>query len=285
MWTQAHRETYKQSGAGLPSDLTDVQWERLEPLIPAAKPGGRPRKTDMRTAMNAIFYLLRTGCPWRYLPRGRISSAFHGLQHLPPVPARRRVGAHLGRAPHGAARSARPRGQPDRRGPRQPVAESGGKRGAASRSEKDAVGYDAGKKVKGRKLHALVDVEGLPLRVIVHSAAMQDRDGARRWFSTRSASAFHGWSSFGPIPVTTPVRSKTPSPDCRDSGSKSSSVRTTPKASSCCPSLGGRANLLLVRPQPPSGQGLREPRRNARRLHNLGRHPIRHQTPCSRVGF
>ena len=70
MWTQAHRETYKQSGRGLPSDLTDVQWERLEPLIPAAKPGGRARKTDMRAAMNGIFYLLRTGCPWRYLPRG-----------------------------------------------------------------------------------------------------------------------------------------------------------------------------------------------------------------------
>ena len=47
--------TYKQSGTALPSDLTDAQWERLEPLIPAAKPGGRPRKTDMRAAMNAIF--------------------------------------------------------------------------------------------------------------------------------------------------------------------------------------------------------------------------------------
>ena len=50
--------------------MTDAQWERLEPLIPAAKPGGRARKTDMRAAMNAIFYLLRTGCPWRYLPCG-----------------------------------------------------------------------------------------------------------------------------------------------------------------------------------------------------------------------
>ena len=43
-------------------------WARLEPLIPKASPGGRPRKTDMRAAMNAILYLLRTGCPWRYLP-------------------------------------------------------------------------------------------------------------------------------------------------------------------------------------------------------------------------
>jgi putative transposase len=42
---------------------------RLEPLITEASPGGRPRKTDMRAAMNAILYLLRTGCPWRYLPR------------------------------------------------------------------------------------------------------------------------------------------------------------------------------------------------------------------------
>src|SRR6202161_3244840 len=70
MWTQAHRATYRQSGAALPSDLTDAQWERLEPLIPAAKSGGRPRTTEMCAAMNAIFYLLRTGCPWRYLPRG-----------------------------------------------------------------------------------------------------------------------------------------------------------------------------------------------------------------------
>ena len=178
MWTQAHREIYKQSGRGLPSDLTDAQWERLEPLIPAAKPGGRPRKTDMRAAMNAIFYLLRTGCPWRYLPRGAFpprSTVYNIFRQFQRDGVWERIWEEL---PHGAARSARPRGQPDRRDPRQPVAESGGKGGAASRSEKDAVGYDAGKKAKGRKVHALVDVEGLPLRVIVHSAGMQDRDGA-----------------------------------------------------------------------------------------------------------
>ena len=69
MWTEAVRRKYRQDGNCLPSDLTDAEWERLGPRIPAAKPGGRPRKTDMRSAMNAIFYLLRTGCPWRYLPR------------------------------------------------------------------------------------------------------------------------------------------------------------------------------------------------------------------------
>ena len=70
MWTREHRTIHRQSGERLPSDLTDAQWAHLEPLIPPADPGGRPRKTDMRAAMNAIFYLLRTGCPWRYLPRG-----------------------------------------------------------------------------------------------------------------------------------------------------------------------------------------------------------------------
>src|ERR1700727_1275377 len=174
MWTQAHRETYKQSGRGLPSDLTDAQWERL-PGGEAGRAAAQDRhaRGDECDLLSSAHRLSLAVSAVR-----RISSAFHGLQHLPPVPARRRLGAHLGRAPHGAARSARPRGQPDRRDPRQPVAESGGKGGAASRSEKDAVGYDAGKKVKGRKVHALVDVEGLPLRVIVHSAGMQDRDGA-----------------------------------------------------------------------------------------------------------
>jgi len=69
MWTAEHRARYRRDTGRYPSDLTDAEWARLEPLIPPAKPGGRPRKTEMREAMNAILYLLRTGCPWRYLPR------------------------------------------------------------------------------------------------------------------------------------------------------------------------------------------------------------------------
>ena len=67
-WTAEHRATYRREGPGFPSNLTDAEWALLAPLIPQASPGGRPRKTDMRQAMNAIFYLLRTGSPWRYLP-------------------------------------------------------------------------------------------------------------------------------------------------------------------------------------------------------------------------
>ena len=70
MWTKQHRKTYKRSDERYPSDLTDAEWSHLEPLIPPAKSGGRPRGTDMREAINAILYILRTGCPWRYLPRG-----------------------------------------------------------------------------------------------------------------------------------------------------------------------------------------------------------------------
>src|SRR5208283_4619720 len=51
-----------------PSDLTDEQWEKIEPLIPKAKAGGRPRTVDMREVINGILYLLRTGCAWRLLP-------------------------------------------------------------------------------------------------------------------------------------------------------------------------------------------------------------------------
>ena len=52
-----------------PSDLSDAEWDLLAPLIPGARPGGRPRKWSMRTILDGIFYLLRTGCAWRFLPR------------------------------------------------------------------------------------------------------------------------------------------------------------------------------------------------------------------------
>lgn len=52
-----------------PSDLSDEEWAMLAPLIPPAKPGGRPREVDMRAVLNGIFYVLRAGCTWRMIPR------------------------------------------------------------------------------------------------------------------------------------------------------------------------------------------------------------------------
>jgi putative transposase len=155
MWTEEHRRIYRREGSGYPSDLRDAECgARLAPLIREASPGGRPRKTDMRAAMNAIFYLLRTGWPWRYLPH----DSFPPRSTVYNIAARR-----MGReaSPSAAVLDSQ-------------ISQIGGKGGGTD----NQMGYDTGKQVKGRKIHALVDTEGLPMRVVVHSAAIQDRDGA-----------------------------------------------------------------------------------------------------------
>ncbi len=164
MWTDADRSRYRQAGDCLPSDLSDAEWDRLGPLIPTAKPGGRPRKTDMAFGDERDLLSSANRSPMAVSAARGLFASFDGLQHLPRLPAGGRVGGDLGGTARGAARTAGAGGQPQRRRDRQPVAEVCGKRGCA-KSEADAVGYDAGKKVKGRKIHALVDTEGLPLRV------------------------------------------------------------------------------------------------------------------------
>ena len=69
MWTEAAREQHAPRKERYPSDLTDAEWDLIEPMIPEARRGGRPRKTDMREVMNAVRYVLRTGCQWRQLPK------------------------------------------------------------------------------------------------------------------------------------------------------------------------------------------------------------------------
>jgi len=69
MWTSENRAKYDRKGLRYPSDLTDEEWGYIEPLIPPAKRGGRPRKVDLREIMNGIMYILSTGCQWDYLPK------------------------------------------------------------------------------------------------------------------------------------------------------------------------------------------------------------------------
>ena len=69
MWTASARHQYRRSAARYATDVTDAEFALVEPLLPAAKRGGRQRTTLLREVLNALLYLLRTGCPWRMLPR------------------------------------------------------------------------------------------------------------------------------------------------------------------------------------------------------------------------
>lgn len=69
MWTVGNRGRYEQRGLRYPSDLTDAEWEVIEPLIPPAKHGGRKRSVNVREAINGLSYVLEMGCPWRHLPK------------------------------------------------------------------------------------------------------------------------------------------------------------------------------------------------------------------------
>jgi transposase len=69
MWTPEHRRAHDRKGLRYPSDLTNAEWALVGPLIPPAKRGGRPRDVNVREVLNAVFYLLSTGCQWDALPK------------------------------------------------------------------------------------------------------------------------------------------------------------------------------------------------------------------------
>lgn len=160
-----------QTSQRYPSDLTDAEWQFLEPLVPKPKPGGRPPKHPRRELLNAMFYLSRSGCQWAMLPKDfppkstvfgyysawRKSGVWEKLNER--LREKVRVAEGRRRVPSAAILDSQS----------VKAAEQGGK----------TIGYDAGKKVRGRKRHILVDTLGLLLGLCVTSAAVQDRDGAK----------------------------------------------------------------------------------------------------------
>jgi putative transposase len=155
--------------ANYPTDLTDEQWQILRPLLPRPPRRGAPRKVCRRAVVDAILYVLRSGCAWRLLP--------HEFPKWKTVYGIFRAWRNDGtwQRVHDALRDKLRRREGRKPSPSAAIIDSQ----TVKTTEVGGVrGYDAGKKVNGRKRHLVVDTLGLILAVVVHGANVQDHDGA-----------------------------------------------------------------------------------------------------------
>lgn len=159
-----------------PSDLSDQEWALLEPLLQSSERRGRPPKWPARRVANAVFYLLRSGCAWRMLPREKYPPWQTVYYHFWKWRRDGRLRQAHDRL-RGALREAEGR-EPD---PSGAVIDSQALKGTGVGGPER--GYDGAKRLAGSKRHLLVDTGGLVLGAHVHAASLHDRDGAQRLLS------------------------------------------------------------------------------------------------------
>lgn len=168
-WTETTRAEYLRNGLRYASDMTDAEWRLIVRRLPPRRRLGRPREVDLRKVVEAILFILSTGCQWRALPRefppySTVQGYFYawrdtGLWQRIVLALVRRARRKLGRKPR-------------------PTAAIIDSQSAATTQAGGPRGFDAGKRVYGRKRHIVTDTNGLLLAVHVHPANVQDVHGA-----------------------------------------------------------------------------------------------------------